>query len=293
MEDIIVAKALVKRFKDVSAVDGIDISVRKGEIYGFLGPNGAGKTTTIRMLTTLVPPTEGTIEIGSMSIPSHVKEARASIGIVQQQVSLDKDISVRQNIIYHAKLHKVPKKEMQERITKLADMMELTPFLDREVVSLSGGWRRKTAIVCSLIHNPSILFLDEPTAGLDTQSRHILWDLIRLLNRNGTTIFLTTHYIEEAEYLCNRVAIIDNGKIKALGSPGNLCDSIGRMVVEYDGPNSIREYRFFTSREAARSFADTLDGELDAKVRKTSLEDVFLELTGRKVLGDFTEVVRV
>lgn len=293
MGDIIVAESLVKKFKDVTAVAGIDISVKEGEIYGFLGPNGAGKTTTIRMLTTIDAPTEGKIHINGLPVPEESKEARKSIGIVQQQISLDKDITVRQNIYHHALLHKVPKAEINERIDHLSEMMELTPFLDKDVINLSGGWKRKTAIVCSLIHRPSVLFLDEPTAGLDTQSRHVLWDMIRMLNKNGTTIFLTTHYIEEAEYLCDRVAIIDKGLIKASGTPQELCDGIGHMAVEFDDESQIRHYRFFTDRGTAKAFAETLDRQQYLMIRKTTLEDVFLEMTGRKILGDYVEVIRV
>lgn len=293
MDNIVEAEALVKKFKDFTAVDAIDISVRRGEIYGFLGPNGAGKTTTIRMLTTISKPTSGSIKINGMRPEDNLKKVRREIGLVQQQISLDKDISVRQNIIYHAMLQKIPKKEIAPRLEHLAEMMELTRFLDHNVVELSGGWKRKTAIVCALVHEPSLLFLDEPTVGLDSQSRHVMWDLIRLLKKNGTTIFLTTHYIEEAEQLCDRVAIIDQGKIKKLGSPQELCDGIGKIAVEYDGENHVRKYKFFPDRESAKNFATELDEESDARVRRTNLEDVFLESTGRKILGDFVRVVRV
>ena len=175
----------------------------------------------------------------------------------------------------------------------ISEVLGLTQFLDYTVVKLSGGWQRKTAIACALMHNPRILFLDEPTAGLDTQSRHMLWDMIRQLNNAGTTIFLTTHYIEEAEILCDRVAILNKGKMVALGSPQELCDRIGHLAVEYDGEDCIRKYRYFSDRNAAKEFVAEF-GDVDTVLlRKTTLEDVFLEMTGRKVTADFAKVVRI
>ena len=293
MNDLISAKGLVKKFGDFTAVDNVDVTVHEGEIYGFLGPNGAGKTTTIRMLTTLLPPTSGSIRINDIPIPEGSKEARKLIGIVQQQISLDKDISVRENIIYHAILHKVPKAAIKERLKELSDMMGLTPFLDHTVITLSGGWKRKAAIVCALIHRPKVLFLDEPTAGLDAQSRHALWDMIRRLNKAGTTIFLTTHYMEEAENLCDRVAVINHGRIIALGSPADLCNQIGRITVEYECDNGSRMYRYFPDRVTAKEFTESFHENDAVLTRKTNLEDVFLELTGRKVVNDLVKVVRV
>jgi len=293
MAGMIHASGLVKRFGPNTAVDHVDISVEEGEVYGFLGPNGAGKTTTIRMLTTLLPPTEGSISIAGMPLPQHLAEARSMIGIVQQQISLDKDISVRENIIYHAKLHKVPKKLIKERMERWCAVLGLTPFLDYLVINLSGGWKRKTAIACSLMHEPKLLFLDEPTAGLDAQSRHMLWEMVRKLNKAGTTIFITTHYIEEAEFLCDRVAIIDRGRLIALGSPQELCDEIGRVAVVYDAGDGGMAYRYFRDRAAAKAFCETIASNEPPTMRRTDLEDVFLELTGRKVASDFEKAVRV
>lgn len=293
MKDLILARGLVKRFGDVTAVDNVDVTVREGEIYGFLGPNGAGKTTTIKMLTTVLRPTSGKLFIDDIPVSKEPTEARKLIGIVQQQLSLDKDITVRDNIYYHGLLHKVPKGIIKERTDALCEMMGLTPFLDSTVVTLSGGWKKKATIVCALIHQPKILFLDEPTAGLDTQSRHTLWELIRQLNRVGTTIFLTTHYIEEAEFLCNRVAVINHGKMIALGTPSELCDRIGRVAVEHDDDKGARVYRYFADRTVAKEFAGAFGEDDSVLIRKTDLEDVFLELTGRKIIGDFVKVVRV
>ena len=291
--DVIDAEGIVVKFGDNTAVDHVDVKVKRGEIYGFLGPNGAGKTTTIRVLTTLLRPTSGSVWISGLEIPSYNKEIRKQIGFVQQMISLDKDISVKENIICHGYLQKVPKKDIRNRMESISAVLGLTPFLEYEVVKLSGGWKRKTAIACALMHNPKILFLDEPTAGLDTQSRHMLWDMIRQLNNAGTTIFLTTHYIEEAENLCDRVAILNNGKRVALGSPRELCDKIGRFAVEYDGEDCVRKYSYFSDWEDAKEFVSKFGDEDSALLRKTTLEDVFLEMTGREVTADFVKVVRI
>lgn len=289
MNEVVDAKGLVKRFGTTVAVDGIDLCIEEGEIFGFLGPNGAGKTTTIRMLTTLSPPTEGTIRIRGRTISGLSDPVKEEIGIVQQHIALDRDVTVLENIRYHAILHRIPREEAEPRIRMLVDLMGLRPYLGKMVISLSGGWKRRVAIVCAMVHDPSILFLDEPTAGLDTQSRHMLWELIRSLNSKGKTVFITTHYMDEAEELCDRVAIIDHGRILRVGSPGELCKSIGEWAVEYrdDGRKC---YRYFSDWYESRAFQDTLPREAGVVSRATNLEDVFLELTGREVVP--TEDVR-
>ena len=283
MNDIAVkASGLVKRFGDFAAVDGIDLEIRRGEIFGFLGPNGAGKTTTIRMLTTLSPPTEGTIEIDGRPVRGLDDPVKEQIGIVQQHISLDRDVTVLENIRYHAMLHRIPRREADERISKLVEMMGLGPYLDRLVIDLSGGWKRRVAIVCCMIHDPSIVFLDEPTAGLDTQSRHMLWELIHRLNDDGRTVFVTTHYMDEAEELCDRVAIINHGKIARVGTPKELCESIGQWAVEYR-EDGRKAFRYFSDWDDSRRFQDSIGSERLIVSRATNLEDVFLELTGRDV----------
>ena len=290
-DDIIVSsRGLVKRFGDFTAVDGIDLDILRGEVFGFLGPNGAGKTTTMKMVTTLVPPTEGSVTICGHPISGTSDPVKEKIGIIQQHIALDRDVTVRENIRYHAILHRIPKRETDERIERLSAMMGLGPYMDKYVLNLSGGWKRRVAIVCAIIHEPEILFLDEPTAGLDTQSRHMLWKLIRELNRNGTTIFLTTHYMDEAEELCDRVAIIDHGRIIRMGTPRELCESIGIWAVEYEGPDGDKAFRYFRDFDESRSFRDSLPMEMPTATRKTNLEDVFLELTGRDT--SVTEEVR-
>lgn len=281
-DDIIVsAHGLVKRFGEFTAVDGIDLDIRRGEIFGFLGPNGAGKTTTMRMATTLTPPTEGWVEVCGHRLHGTSDPVKEKIGIIQQHIALDRDVTVRENIRYHAILHRISRKDTDERIERLSEMMGLGPYMDKYVLNLSGGWKRRVAIVCSIIHEPEILFLDEPTAGLDTQSRHMLWKLIRELNRKGTTIFLTTHYMDEAEALCDRVAIIDHGRSVMMGTPTELCDSIGRWTVEYQGEDGDRAFRYFSDWDDSRAFIDSLPRDMPTASRKTNLEDVFLELTGR------------
>ncbi len=264
----------------------------EGEIYGFLGPNGAGKTTTVKILTTMMKPSEGSISVGGYRTDTHADEARRLIGVVQQHIALDKDISVRENIICRAMLHKIPRKDIGPRMEELCDMIGLTPYLDKTPMELSGGWKRKTAIVCALMHRPKVLFLDEPTAGLDTQSRHMLWDMIRIMNRNGTTIFLTTHYMDEAESLCDRVSIIGHGKIRDSGTPRELCCRLGKYTVEYDSDDGRRQYRFFDTREEAKAFFDTVE-DRNGVVRGTHLEDVFLEETGRTNVKALEKALRI
>lgn len=289
---VIEGEGITVRYGDFTAVDRIDIAVERGEIYGFLGPNGAGKTTTVRALTTMSRPTEGVIRIGGRAISEEPERARSMIGVVQQHIALDKDISVRENIICRALLHKIPKRDIGPRMEELCGAIGLVPYMEKTVSELSGGWKRKAAIVCALMHMPEILFLDEPTAGLDTQSRHMLWDMIRIMNRRGTTVFITTHYMDEAEALCDRVSIIGSGRILDTGTPRELCARLGKYAVEYDGGGGIREYRFFDSREEARAFYDSVEG-MNAAIRSTHLEDVFLEETGRTNVRVCEEALRL
>lgn len=279
-EAIAKVERLVVRFGDFTAVDGLSFEIMKGETLGFLGPNGAGKTTTIRTMATIQRPTSGRVAIGGHDTRDEFLEARKMIGISQQHIALDKELTIRQNIKQHALLHKIPKGEIPSRIEEASETMGLGEFLDRKVESLSGGWKRKASIVCAIVHRPEILFLDEPTAGLDAGSRHLLWDLVHGLRRNGTTILLTTHYIEEAESLCDRVAIIDHGRLVALGTPEELRDSIGKVTVQYESDERIAT-RHFPSRDEAKAFSESLDSYFD--IRRTTLEDVFLELTGGRL----------
>jgi ABC-2 type transport system ATP-binding protein len=283
LADIIVVKGIVKKFGDEVAIDRLDLRVKEGEIFGFLGPNGAGKTTAVRVISTLTGFSEGEVMVGGYDILKNPKEAKRLMGVVQQHISLDKDLTVRENMMYRALTQKIPAGERMKRIEELADYIGLGEYMDRTIDSLSGGWKKRTAIVSSLLHRPKVLFLDEPTVGLDIQARRLIWDLIRKLNEEGTTIFLTSHYIEEIEALCDVVGIINKGKLIEHGSPAELCNRIGSTAVEYHCPYSSTQYRYFLSRSDANDFASTLDDTYTVLIRNTSLEDCFVELTGKKV----------
>ena len=286
MEDYIIsATNLTKRFGERVAVDHIDLLVKKGEVFGFLGPNGAGKTTTVRLLSSLATIDEGTVLIGGHDLVKEPRVAKSYMGVIQQHISLDKDLTVRENMMQHAMFHKIPKNQRNQKIEELVKYVGLEEYLDKMVDSLSGGWKRRVAIVCALFHSPDIIFLDEPTAGLDIQARRLLWDLIRKLNHDGTTVFLTTHYIEEAESLCDRIGIINHGKIITVDTPQNLCEQAGNVAVEYFKKDVSTEYKYFKSREEAKEFADTLGEEYTVLIRKTNLEDCFVMLTGSSVGG--------
>lgn len=280
---MISCEGLVKVFGDNRAVDGLKLSIRRGEIYGFLGPNGAGKTTTVRMLTTMERPTAGGIVIDGHDTRDQYLQARRDIGVIQQQNSLDKDISVRENIMHHALMQGMSVRESRRRMAGLCETMELTDRLDELVDHLSGGWKKRVSIVCSMIHDPKVLFMDEPTTGLDTQSRNLLWRMIRALNRQGTTIFLTTHYIFEAESLCDRIGIIDRGRLVAEGTPDELVGMVGRFAMVRTDEDDEETIEFFPDRHSAREAADRYAGEHSTVVRRTTLEDAFLELTGRRI----------
>ena len=286
MEKVIEVRGLVKRFGNKVAVDSIDLDVYNGEIFAFLGPNGAGKTTTVRVLSTLTDFDEGLVKVDGYDIREHPNQAKRRIGVIQQHISLDKDLTVWENMMQHTMYHKIPKSERRNRIDELVRYVGLEEYTDYMVNSLSGGWKKRVSIVCALLHNPKILFLDEPTAGLDIQARRMLWDLIKKLNMDGTTTFLTTHYIEEAEALCHRVGIINNGKIIALGTPQELTDRIGKVAVEHFNNSGKTEYNYFRDRDSANSYAATLTGQERVVIRRTSLEDCFVELTGTTVGGE-------
>lgn len=279
-EDIIVIDNLVKEYGDKLAVDHLNLRVRKGEIFGFLGPNGAGKTTTVRCIATLTNFDSGRIFVDGIDLMKDPVRAKERMGVIQQQVSLDKDLTIRENMIAHAMYHMMGRRERNDRIQELSDFFGLEEYLDKPVDSLSGGWKKRAAIVCAMLHSPRILFLDEPTSGLDINARRLLWDVVRKLHSDGTTIMLTTHYIEEAEALCDRVGIIDHGRIIALDTPERLCTTVGSVAVEYmdDGRT---EYRYFRDRDEANAFASTIG--TDVTIRRTNLEDVFVELTGKSV----------
>ncbi|CEO88514.1 MAG: ATP-binding cassette domain-containing protein [Syntrophaceticus schinkii] len=269
---------VVKRYGSVTAVDGVSFSVNGGEIFGLLGPNGAGKSTTIRMLTTLTKPTAGELFVDGYSVVNDQVEVKRRIGVVPQQNNFEQELTGRENLLLHALLHKMPKKIRDARIAELLAYVGLEDRADERVRNYSGGMARRLIIARALLHGPSILFLDEPTVGLDPQTRRKIWDLILLMNRSGVTVLLTTHYIEEAESLCHRVGIVDYGKLIALDSPKKLSQNIGEFCVEFLKDFGV-ERHFFATRQEARNFVSGQD--FDTVVRRTNLEDVFVELTGR------------
>ncbi len=232
-DDVIVAEGLTKVFdKHLVAVDHINFTVRKGEIFGFLGPNGAGKTTTINMLITILKPTEGSATILGSDIAKQSNEVRNSIGLVPQEYTSDDDLTGYENILLCADLYGIPRKVSKERAVELLQLVELTEFKDKKVQTYSGGMRRRLELAGGLINRPKVLFLDEPTLGLDVQTRAATWNYIKTLkNEFGMTLFMTTHYLEEADSLCDRVAIIDHGKIVVTGTPIELKDSLGGDII--------------------------------------------------------------
>jgi ABC-2 type transport system ATP-binding protein len=287
LEEFIVTEKLTKKYGDVTAIENLDLKVHAGEIYGFLGPNGAGKTTTIRVLTTLTKPTSGHALVNGFDVVKEPDKVKKVIGVVQQHISLDRDLTVKENMGFRARLHHLGSSERKKRIDELLDYVGLTEEADRVVDALSGGMKKRAMIVSSLMHRPKVLFLDEPTVGLDAQTRRRLWDLIRRLHLDGTTIFLTTHYIEEAEALCQRVGIIDQGRLIDLGKPLELRQRLGLVTVETLVNNKETHYQYFADRAAATSYVQNLPPEAKTVIiRESNLEDVFVELTGRKVGAD-------
>ena len=287
MEEIIQTERLTKRYDGISAIQDLDLTVHAGETFGFLGPNGAGKTTTIRVLTTLTKPTSGEASVNDFDVVKEPDKVKKVIGVVQQHLSLDRDLTVRENMEFRARLHHLGSSERKRRIDELLDYVGLTDHANRIVEKLSGGMQKRVSIVSSFMHRPKVLFLDEPTVGLDAQTRRRLWELIRRLNLDGTTIFLTTHYIEEAEALCQRVGILHQGQLIALGAPLELRQKLGLVAVETLVNNKETCYQYFADRAAATSYVQNLPPEVKTIIiRDSNLEDVFVEQTGRKVDGD-------
>jgi ABC-2 type transport system ATP-binding protein len=285
LKEFIVTEKFAKNYGDVKAVQDLDLTVYSGEIFGFLGPNGAGKTTTIRVMTTLTKPTSGCVRINGFDVVKDADKVKEMIGVVQQHLTLDQDLTLRENMEFHARLHHISSAERKRRINELLEYVELTEYADRMINTLSGGMKKRAQIVSSLLHEPKVLFLDEPTVGLDTQGRRRLWDLVRRLNLDGTTIFLTTHYIEEAEVLCGRVGVMHHGRLIALDTPLALLEKVGSVVVE-SLVDKETHYQIFANRAAANRYVQTLGSDArTVTIRDSNLEDVFVELTGQKV-GD-------
>jgi ABC-2 type transport system ATP-binding protein len=286
MSRMIEIRGLCKDYSGQKVIDGLDLAVESGELFGFLGPNGAGKTTSIRILTTLTKPTSGQVLINGIDVARDPARVKSEFGIVQQHQSLNRDLTIAENLELHARLHHLSRVERSERIAELLDYVELSDHADYLVDDVSGGMKRRAMIARALIHRPKLLFLDEPTVGLDAHTRRRVWDLIRRMNSEGATVFLTTHYIEEAEALCKRVGVLHHGRMIAIGSPLDLRRSLGMIAVEMQVPENGTRYRYFPDRARASEFIQTLPRSEKVVMRESNLEDVFIELTGQKVTGD-------
>ncbi len=308
MEPIILAENLVKRFGNVTAVDRIGFTIFKRECFGFLGPNGAGKTSTMRMLYGFSPMTEGVLKILGMDLKTSARKIKAQLGVVSQENNLDTDLTVLENLLVYSRYFNIPKKEARRRALELMQFMQLEEKTHSRVEDLSGGMKRRLVLARALINSPRILLLDEPTAGLDPQARHMIWQRLRSLKQGGVTMVLTTHYMEEATQLCDRIAVMDGGRIITTGFPQKMVqEQIGSQVIELRIPpdrdagilDAIRNLPIQTER-----FGDTfyfylpdetdLLQELTQRLlalnhtqmihRQASLEDLFLQLTGRELV---------
>ena len=300
----------MRQFGDFTAVDGIDLDIRPAEIYGFLGPNGAGKSTTVHMLCTLLAPTAGTATVSGFDVGTHPGEVRLRIGAALQEAALDPKQTGRELLRLQGLLYGLPKSAMATRVAELGELIDLADALDRPIATYSGGMKRRLDLVAALVHNPQILFLDEPTTGLDPVSRVSVWEEVARLNDQlGMTIFLTTQYLEEADELCDRVGIIDRGRIVAEGTPDELKRSVGSdvivaridrdaadvgaVVAKLDGVTNVETHGqelviatdngSATISPVAVALSSCDVGVRDLTLRTPTLDDVFLELTGTHI----------
>ncbi len=274
---------LTKKFGKLTAVNRLNLSVKPGEIFGLLGPNGAGKTTTIRMLTTLARISSGSAMIHGYNVEKSPIAVKKIIGVAPQGLNLEIELTAEENLEYHGRLHGMSRQSRKKSVSDLLSFVGLERKRKIKVDHLSGGMKRRLLIARALMHNPRVLFLDEPTVGLDPQIRRKIWGLIMELKSRGITTLITTHYIEEAEVLCRRVGILRKGTLIALDSPAGLKRDVGEYAVECQENNGC-EIEFFRTRREAVDYAGGLTR--DVTIRKTNLEDVFLNLTGEKILDD-------
>lgn len=273
-------KNLTKKYGSLTAVNDLNLEIPKGEFFGLLGPNGAGKSTTIRMISTLTPSTSGDIIINNKSMDRNLTEVKMKIGVVPQGNNLEVEMTAWENLELHGRLYNMSKDARGKRIEELLEFTDLTKRADDLVKGFSGGMKRKLMIARALMHDPDLLLLDEPTVGLDANARRKMWDLLKRLKEQGLTVLLTTHYIEEAEVLCDKVGLIDGGRLIELNSPQKLIEKVGKYTVDYFEDGETKE-EFFEKREEAAVFAAKLQGSV--KIRPSNLEDVFIKLTNRRV----------
>jgi lipooligosaccharide transport system ATP-binding protein len=302
----LVARNLKKSYNGFEAVKGVDFEVHRGECFGFLGPNGAGKTTTMKMIYGAVIPTSGELDVAGLDVRRCEREIKRRIGVVPQENNLDDELKVRENLLVYGRYYDLPRKLALQRADELLEFVQLTEKAESRVEQLSGGMKRRLLIARALINDPEIVVLDEPTTGLDPQARHLVWDRLRALTAEGKTLLLTTHYMEEAARLCDRLVIMESGLIIAEGSPKELVEEyVSPQVLEFRAPPEILE-RLRLIAEAAGDAVErsgeallvfTADGDaLMEKVRasgieventvyrQAGLEDVFLQLTGRRLI---------
>jgi ABC-2 type transport system ATP-binding protein len=272
---------LTKRFKQLEALKGINLHVKQGELFAYLGPNGSGKTTTIKILTGLAVPSSGNAWLHGFHIEKEGLQAKRQCGLVPQTINLDHELTVSENLHLHGKLFQMPAAERSARISELLEYIEIADRKASPVKSLSGGMKRRVMIARALMHSPKIIFLDEPTAGLDPAIRRRIWSLVKKIQQAGATIFLTTHYIEEAEFLADRVAFLDEGRIVALDSPQNLMAGLGSWALD-EIVNGSMETRYFRYRDEAQNHIRQQEGSFS--MRRVNLEDVFIAVSGKRVL---------
>ncbi len=304
-ETMICARGLVKRYGDLEAVAGIDLDVAAAEVFGFLGPNGAGKTSTMRMIGCVTSPTSGTLHVLGLDVRRHGARIRANLGVVPQHDTLDWELTVLENLTTYGRLFGVPRRVVRERALRLLEFVQLTDRAKDRVEPLSGGMKRRLTIARALISEPDILLLDEPTTGLDPQARHLVWDRLFELKSRGVTLVLTTHYMDEAERLCDRLVVLDRGRVVARGSPGELiaryvppevvelrfADRDGAVVEELaefgDRVETVSDRALLYVRDGDSTVARLYERGIipsQAQVRRSTLEDVFLHLTGRTLV---------
>lgn len=271
-------KNLTKKFDDFTAVDELNLSIQTGEFFGLLGPNGAGKTTTIGMLSTLLLPTAGEIRIDGQILDRKHPELKRKISVITQEYSMRQDMTMDEIMEYQGRLYFMPVRKIRARTEELLDFCGLIDFRKRSVRKLSGGMKRKLMICRALLTEPEILLLDEPTAGMDAISRRQMWNLLRQLNEKNLTILLTTHYMEEAQYLCERVALMNRGKLEEVNTPRGFIEGLGAYAVDELTETGTKS-RYFCERGQAISYLSQIQGQ--TALRDTTLEDVFVERAGK------------
>lgn len=273
-------KDLTKTFDHFTAVDSLNLRIESGEFFGLLGPNGAGKTTTIGMLSTLLLPTRGEILIDGERLTRNRKDIKRKVSVITQEYSMRQDMDMDEIMEYQGRLYFIPVKQIRARTEELFRFAGLTEHRYKTIRKLSGGMKRKLMVCRALLTEPEILLLDEPTAGMDAISRRQMWNLLRRLNEQGLTILLTTHYIEEAQALCHRVALMSGGKLNDVDTPARLIDKLGAYAVDEHHPDGVRS-RYFAGREQAIAYLSGLEGQ--CTLRDTTLEDVFVEQAGKRL----------